>query len=288
MSRIVIFANGELPDSEAARALLQADDYLIAADGGASHLMKMGILPEIVIGDLDSVDEDTLFELTAAEVNIKQYSEDKDETDLELALRYALGLQPSSILIVGALGGRLDQTLANLSILTDPSLSGIDVRLDDGVEAAFFCRPSTMKVGRPRRHRRWKCAGESGDIVSLIPWNGPVEGVTTEGLQWPLYGETLFSNQSRGISNMLLAETASVRIQSGLLFDRPSTSSMIEKGKSVKRIAFLMLITALLLVACAPKGPPELTVMTHDSFAVSEEHHTDLRAGEWCKGNIPG
>ena len=123
MPRIVIFANGELPDLEVARALLQEDDYLIAADGGANYLMKMGILPEIVIGDLDSIDEDTLFELTTAEVDIEQYSEDKDETDIELALRYAVELRPSSILIVGALGGRLDQTLANLSILTDPTLS---------------------------------------------------------------------------------------------------------------------------------------------------------------------
>jgi thiamine pyrophosphokinase len=211
MPRIVIFANGELPNLDAARALLQADDYLIAADGGANHLLKMGILPEIVIGDLDSIDEDTLFKLTNAEVNIEQYSEDKDETDIELALRYAVELHPSVILIVGALGGRLDQTLANLSILTDPTLSGIDIRLDDGVEEAFFCRASVTKGGQV------EVRGRSGDTVSLIPWNGPVEGVVTEGLRWPLYGETLFSNQSRGVSNVLLGETASIRIQSGLL-----------------------------------------------------------------------
>jgi thiamine pyrophosphokinase len=205
MPRAVIFANGHLPELETARALLQADDYIIAADGGANHLMKMGILPEIVIGDLDSVDEDILFELTSAEVRIEQYSEDKDETDIQLALHYAIELQPASILIVGALGGRLDQTLANLSILTDPTLPGIDIRLDDGTEEAFFCRKQSEVRGR------------SGDTVSLIPWNGPVEGIATDGLQWPLYGETLFSNQSRGISNVLLGEAALVRIQSGLL-----------------------------------------------------------------------
>ena len=211
MPRIVIFANGKLPDLEAARALLKTGDYLIAADGGANHLMKMGVLPEIVIGDLDSIDEDTLFELTTAEVTIEQYSEDKDETDIELALRYAVELRPSSILIVGALGGRLDQTLANLSILTDPALLGIDIRIDDGVEEAFFCRASATNGGQAEV---W---GRSGDTVSLIPWNGSVEGVATEGLQWPLYSETLFSNQSRGISNVLLDEAASVRIRSGLL-----------------------------------------------------------------------
>jgi len=211
MPRIVIFANGVLPDLEAARALLQPGDYIIAADGGANHLLKMGILPEIVVGDLDSIDEDTLFELTSTEVEIKQYSEDKDETDIELALYYAVEMQPTSILIVGALGGRLDQTLANLSILTDPMLSRIDIRLDDGVEEAFFCRANVDKGGHVEFH------GRSGDTVSLIPWHGPVQGITTEGLQWPLFTETLSANKSRGVSNVMLGEIASVKFEKGLL-----------------------------------------------------------------------
>jgi thiamine pyrophosphokinase len=211
VSRIVIFANGELPDLEAARSLLQKGDYLIAADGGANHLLKMGILPEIVIGDLDSVDEDMLLQLTSAEANIEQYSEDKDETDIELALHHAVEMRPSAILIVGALGGRLDQTLANLSILTDPTLSDIDIRLDDGVEEVFFCRASSGKGGQA------EVQGRSGDIVSLIPWRGNVDGVSTEGLQWPLFGETLYPGKSRGISNVLLNDKASICIQSGLL-----------------------------------------------------------------------
>jgi thiamine pyrophosphokinase len=211
MPRIVIFANGKLPDLEAARALLKEGDYLIAADGGANHLMKMGVLPEVVIGDLDSVDEDTLFELTSAEVKIEQYSEDKDETDIELALRYAMELQPSSIRIVGALGGRLDQTISNLSILTDPMLPEIDIRLDDGVEEVFFCRASAGKG------EQVQVRGRSGDTVSLIPWQAPVAGIVTEGLQWPLYGETLFPDKSRGVSNRMLGESASVKIEKGLL-----------------------------------------------------------------------
>ena len=211
MPRAVIFANGQLPDLEAARSLLQPGDMLIAADGGANQLMKMGILPEIVIGDLDSLDEEVLFELTSADVRIEQYSEDKDETDFELALQYAVTLHPAAILIIGALGGRLDQTLANLSIVTDPTLPDIDIRLDDGVEEVFFCRASAAKGGHA------EVRGRSGDTVSLIPWLRPVEGITTEGLQWPLYGETLYTEKSRGISNVMLADTATIRIRSGLL-----------------------------------------------------------------------
>lgn len=231
MPRIVIFANGELPNLEFARSLLSSDDYLIAADGGANHLLKMGILPDIVIGDLDSIDEDTLFELTSADVEIKQYSEDKDETDIELALRYAAELRPLSILIVGALGGRLDQTLANLSILTDPALPAVDIHLDDGVEQAFFCKASAAKRGQV------EVRGRSGDVVSLIPWNGLVEGITTEGLQWPLYGETLFPSKSRGVSNVMLAESASVKIEKGLLLvvHRRENQNLNQESKIINR-----------------------------------------------------
>ena len=211
MPRIVIFANGELRDIEAARTLLHPDDYLIAADGGANHLLQMGILPEVVIGDLDSISDDTLFELTSANVKIEQYSEDKDETDLELALRFAIELSPVAILVVGALGGRLDQTIANLTLFADPTLSISDVRLDDGVEEVLFCRPSAKKGSQV------EVRGKSGDLVSLIPWGGQVEGVSTGGLKWPLYGETLYSNKSRGVSNMMLDDVVSIEVETGLL-----------------------------------------------------------------------
>jgi thiamine pyrophosphokinase len=202
--RVVIFANGELPDPAAAHALLRDNDYLIGADGGTNHLLKMEILPDLVVGDLDSLDEDAFFELTAAEVQIDQYPEDKDETDLELALHAAYEVHPDSILIVAGLGGRLDQSLAALSLLAGTQ-GGIDLRLDDGVEEAFICRTQAHIRGR------------SGEIVSLIPWGGPVSGIQTEGLRWPLIHETLYPNRTRGISNEMTGQTASVKIESGLL-----------------------------------------------------------------------
>jgi thiamine pyrophosphokinase len=205
LSRIVIFANGNLPSLEATRALLRPDDTLIAADGGALHLLGMGLLPHLLVGDLDSLDAASLARLEAAGVEIRRYPTDKDETDLELALRCALEGQPDSILVVGALGGRLDQTLANLSLLTGPAFEGLDLRLDDGAEEAFFCRKQAEIQGR------------SGQVVSLIPWGGPAQGVVTQGLRWKLSGETLYPHQSRGVSNVMTGETASVEIRSGLL-----------------------------------------------------------------------
>ena len=125
MARTIIFANGELPNIEKARALVQTDDYIICADGGTRHALALGLKPNLIVGDLDSV---TDVELKIASAKIVQYPRNKNETDLELALNHALVKKTSSILIIGALGGRLDQTLGNISLLSDPRLSTLDCR----------------------------------------------------------------------------------------------------------------------------------------------------------------
>ena len=134
-----------------------------------------------------------------------QHPRDKDETDLELALNYAVENGYREIVIVAALGNRLDQTLGNLSLLSAVQLATRNVRLDDGVEEAFFCRA------------RSEVRGRSGDLVSLIPWGGEVRGVCTEGLRWPLSDEILFPHKTRGISNEMTDALARVQIESGLL-----------------------------------------------------------------------
>jgi thiamine pyrophosphokinase len=205
MSRLIIFANGTLPGLESAHRIIQAGDVLIAADGGTRHALAMGLFPEIVIGDLDSLTPDDRRQLDAKGVEIKQYPRDKDETDLELALHYAFTNGYREIRILGGLGGRLDQTLANLFLLTDPEFNGLDIRIDDGVEEAFFVRDRCEVHGKP------------ADVLSLIPWGGEVSGACTEGLRWPLQDETLLPNKTRGISNEMAREIASLSLKSGLL-----------------------------------------------------------------------
>ena len=205
MQRIIIFANGEIPRLENARFLLQADDYIICADGGARHALELGLTPNLVIGDMDSIDKQQWQKLKNAGVPIELFPRDKNDTDLELALDRAIELEPKVLLIIGALGGRLDQTFGNTALLSDARLSAVDVRLDDGVEEIFFCRDQEEVRGR------------SGDIVSLIPWGNPVQGVQTQGLKWQLHSETLFPERTRGISNEMTSEVASIKIESGLL-----------------------------------------------------------------------
>lgn len=204
LHRIIIFANGELPDFDKARALLQEDDYIICADGGTRHALALGLKPDLIIGDMDSAERE-LLQRFEHDVPMELFPHDKNETDLELALNHAIERKPKQIIIVAALGGRLDQTLANITLLTDLRLSTFDVRIDDGVEEIFVCRDQARVFGK------------SGDLVSLIPWGSAVSEVQTTNLKWPLQNETLYLGKTRGISNETISTSASVSIGSGLL-----------------------------------------------------------------------
>ena len=222
MKRIIIFANGELPDIPKARSLLQSDDYILCADGGTRHAMALGIKPNLVIGDMDSAERELLQKLKELDVSLELFPHDKNETDLELAIHRAIELGPRQIVIVAALGGRLDQTLANISLLTTPVLAegvrvvpvllgsaaphpSLEIRLDDGVEEIFLCRDQVQVYGK------------EGDLVSLLPWQGAVSEIKTENLKWALRNETLYPNKTRGISNEMTTAQASISIGSGLL-----------------------------------------------------------------------
>lgn len=203
--RAVIFANGQLRSPKRLAALLQPEDYLIAADGGLRHLHRLERTPHLLIGDLDSVTEEEVRRAAENGAEVRRYPREKDETDLELALKVAVEGGSRFIVIAAALGGRLDHTLGNLALLLRPELAGLDVRLEDGREEVFLIRD------------RAEIQGRAGDIVSLLPWNGPAEGVTTQSLRYPLCGETLFPDRTRGISNEMQGGTAQVSLCAGIL-----------------------------------------------------------------------
>jgi thiamine pyrophosphokinase len=206
--RAIIFANGELSDPSGVQDLLRPGDLIVAADGGTRHALAAGVSPHIVIGDLDSLPPDVQAQVESAGACIVHFSPNKNETDLELALLHAAQAGVTEIIILAALGGRLDQTIANLLLLTLPELRGIDVRIVEGHQAAFLIPAGGDGV---------LIEGQPGDTVSLIPLRGDVEGVTAEGVEWPLHDDTLRFGQARGVSNVLTAGQARVRIRQGLL-----------------------------------------------------------------------
>jgi thiamine pyrophosphokinase len=202
---MVIVANA--PDLDASPYLAQIDaaEALIAADGGALPLMRLGRWPQLVIGDLDSLDAASQAALLAQGVELRRYPRAKDETDLELALLYAAERGASSIDIIGALGGRWDHTLANVALLALPALRGRRARLLADAQELFLVRDSAAIEGR------------HGDTISLLPLTPEARGVTTRGLLYPLDDATLRYEQARGISNVLIAPPGHVSLSDGLL-----------------------------------------------------------------------
>ena len=167
--------------------------------------LSLSIDPNLVVGDLDSVSEAEREWLNQSGVEIVLAPIEKDESDLELAIISVVNRGYSRILIVGALGNRLDHTLANIFLMALPVLQNCDVRLDDGHVEVSLIQKETQILGK------------IGDLVSLIPINGPVSGVATVGLYYPLIEETLHPFYSRGISNHLIGEKATVIVKSGWL-----------------------------------------------------------------------
>lgn len=206
--KALIFANGDIDDGEMVqRGLEQATDALIvAADGGARVAAHYGLRPHAVIGDMDSLSAEELKALAAEGTKILAHNAEKDETDLELALAWAAGQGATWLRVIGATGGRLDQTLSNIYLLALPILAACDVKILAGKQAMWLARAG-----------RTEMSGAAGDTISLIPLNGTVRGVRTENLYYPLKDEDLFFGPARGVSNVMNGAEAAVCTQEGVL-----------------------------------------------------------------------
>jgi thiamine pyrophosphokinase len=191
------------------RALEQAliaSALMIAADGGARAALHFGVLPQVVIGDMDSLEESELDVLEENGATILRYSPHKNETDLELALLYAVNDGATTIRIIGAVGDRLDHTLSNITLLALPALGSCDVRLVSGEQDTWLMPPGTCTID-----------GAAGDTVSLLPLNGDVDSIRTDGLQYALRDETLHFGPARGVSNVMTGSRATITTADGIL-----------------------------------------------------------------------
>jgi thiamine pyrophosphokinase len=136
-------------------------------------------------------------------VAIDRSPADKDESDTELALVAAAGRGATEVLVLGAFGGRLDHHLANIWILAHPVLAGRTVTLLDGWTRARLLSASERAASGAAAG--FDLIDRAGDMVTLLPFDGPATGVTTHGLRWPLAGATLATGFSRGLSNEVVA-----------------------------------------------------------------------------------
>ncbi|MCU0491534.1 MAG: thiamine diphosphokinase [Chloroflexaceae bacterium] len=201
----VIIANSPFFDALPFVGLLQAADMVIGADGGGNALHALGLTPHMAIGDFDSLQPEALAAFAAAGTDVRRYPPAKDETDLELALLAAVEKGATQIDLLGAFGGRWDQTLANIALLAMPELAGRHVRLLDVGQEAYLVRDAAT------------IEGNVGDTISLLPLGGPAHGITTVGLEYSLHNATLYFERSRGVSNVLVQAPGHVKLTSGLL-----------------------------------------------------------------------
>lgn len=203
-----VLAGGPISELPSALRWVPPADRVVAADGGSALALRLGVKPDLVIGDLDSIAPEVLAELQAAGTQFDKYEHNtKAETDTELAMLAALRWRPERIVVLGAIGGRLDHAIANVMLLTHPALSEQDVTLIEGNHEAFLAKPG-----------RWnEVRGQVGDLLSLLPIGEDALGVRTEGLMYPLEGETLPYGRGRGVSNELLEIMARVWLDAGKL-----------------------------------------------------------------------
>lgn len=205
--RIVIFANGSMTDEAALRRQLRPTDRIFCADGGAKNALALELTPHLVVGDMDSLPGETVSRLETAGTAIHRHPADKDQTDLELAFELAIAEQPDEILLVTALGGRLDQTLANILLLSRPEYASARLRLADGSQTVTLLRgPDCFTL-----------SGQAGDTLSLIPLTPTVALESLAGVAWPLERVSLSLGSTWTISNRLSGSQATVEIGEGIV-----------------------------------------------------------------------
>ena len=199
-------AHGDVAPSD--RAVAAAADVVIAADGGALALERWGILPKTLVGDFDSVGLDRMAKYRERGTTVVQYPVAKDQSDLEIAMRYAIDSGADEITLLGILGGaRVDHALTNAMLLADPAYRGRGLRAvfgDTEIRALHAGETATLR-------------GNIGDTATLVPVRGDAMGVRTEGLRYPLTGQTLHFGRSLGLSNVIATIPARVSIGKGVI-----------------------------------------------------------------------
>ncbi|NNM59944.1 MAG: thiamine diphosphokinase [Legionellales bacterium] len=204
----VIFANGNFVATTYSDLILKQAELIIAADNGARYCLEHGVLPDVLVGDLDSLCPRVLKELQVADTRILLYPSEKNATDLELALDHLLTYQSvTDITILGALGGRFDMSLSNIFLTSHPKYQYMKIKIIDHQNLLYIINA----------HHPLFLSGRAGDTISLLPLTSSVEGIETLNLRYALKNETLYAASTRGISNQLTNSEAKITVNKGVL-----------------------------------------------------------------------
>lgn len=202
---VTVVTNGHIENMDILKSVVENSDYVICADGAANYLKSLNIFPNLLVGDLDSINNDTLEWIKNSEVELKQFPVKKDMTDTELAIEFALKQSPNKINIIGAIGSRMDHSLGNIMLLYKIHKMDIKARIINEMNDITITN-SIIKV-----------EGKAGQTISIIPIGGNVKGVTLEGLEYPLTNHNIDMGSSLGISNRFINNTATISVKEGIL-----------------------------------------------------------------------
>ncbi len=180
-------------------------EFVVAADRGADNAASLGLVPDLLVGDLDSVSTETLTSIEEAGVQIERHPTDKDQTDLELALAAVTNHGATSVTIVATATGRPDHAMANLLTAAAERWAGLEIDLLVDSSRAWVVR------------RRLDLTVPVGSVVSLMAVGGPTTGISTEGLRWPLANGSLEPGMGQGLSNEVTGSPTVVEVATGTL-----------------------------------------------------------------------
>lgn len=204
LKKCLVMAGGELRGSLKIYQKFIKDQIVFAADRGADYLLQMGIWPCEVFGDFDSIKTASLQKLEKNNIPLTKFSTDKDSTDLELLIDYLIAKDYQQITVLGALGGRLDHLLAQLSILERMSLFGVKGLVIDQKESLNILEQGVHHL-----------EGEIGEGVSLIAMHNTCPFLTLTGFKFSLKEQRLYAYETLGISNCLQTKKASIEVREG-------------------------------------------------------------------------
>lgn len=203
--KAVIFAGGAIGDYNHIKRYLRGADLIICADSGADYALDVQVIPDLVVGDMDSISKNSLDKINKMGILTYSFPVEKDCTDTELALELALNKGASQAVLLGGIGDRPDHSLANISLMISFLNKGLKLKLADEKWEMFLITDEEQIYGK------------KGDILSLISITPEVTGIETKGLYYPLNKESLFIGVPRGISNVFIEEKAIVKIKKGIL-----------------------------------------------------------------------
>ena len=203
--RAAILSNGRVVDYEYTKSIISQTYMFVCADGGGFHAAKMGLVPNALIGDFDSLDEKVIKDFEEKGTRVFRYKPDKDQTDTQLAVEYAVEKGANEVIFLGCSGSRIDHTYANISLLI--------WLMNKGIKGVMIDEYNEIVV----TDRYVKISGKTGDLVSLLAITPRVSGVRTNGLKYGLEDGILRYDNTLGISNEFLAEDAEIWVKEGTL-----------------------------------------------------------------------